>query len=660
MSEQVYWLADESKKAIGHLQEAHICWANWNNSPFKQAWVRNFIAYYSPVLRPGSWDSSLIFEGIEGELVRFFTPKARTIVRQLVSIITKQPLTFEAMAQVDGSEIIQDVKLANALSDQIVEKQNLDIKSDSLVEAGLVLGGGFLRTVWRTDKGQPHTRDEHGNIIYTGDVEMTVESVFDVFYDLSCREWENLSYAEVRVKRNRWDLIAQHEELRGEILKISSARSELGPDNWFDKDYSDEDTIYVYECYAKPSPALPKGRMLIYANDRCVFYDDINPYAGIPIEPMMPEKVMKTGIGYPMFTNIIAAQEMYDNSLSAIATNQSAFAVQNIAIPRGSNVNVQEIGGMNFLSYTPQNVQGGGKPEALQLTHTAPEVFKFAQILDEIMNDIGGLSGALRGQLPSGVTSGVAIATLSANALEFITSLAKAYYICMKKSMDHAFNAYKNFALLPQALSSTGQNNQISNSQFTGQQIQKITGVKIIISNPLMQTIAGRLEIGEKLLTMPREIWPQYVSILEGRPLQNIYKGDLSGSDLIQAENELLMKGVNVPVIATDDHARHIQEHAGLLNDPQIRMNGDFVNIVFQHMSEHAMQARSVDPFLMAMVRTGRMPNMTPEVGPSGQNNEKSQKPGNDLGQHLNGGLIAEQQIEKANPAEDMLQREAA
>jgi saccharopine dehydrogenase-like NADP-dependent oxidoreductase len=84
----------------------------------------------------------------------------------------------------------------------------------------------------------------------------------------------------------------------------------------------------------------------------------------------------------------MACQEMLDNGLSAIATNQSQFAVQSVAIPRGAGVNVQELGGMRFVSFTPQNVPGGGKPEPLQLSATSPETFKFIDVL-KILHKLG-------------------------------------------------------------------------------------------------------------------------------------------------------------------------------------------------------------------------------------------------------------------------------
>ncbi len=641
-----YWLHGDSKTAIKYLEEYHYKWSIFSTSPFRQAWLRNFLAYYSPVINPGSWDTSLIFDGIQGELIRMFTPKARTLVRQLVTIATKQRLSFQAIAETSGSDVIKDVKLANALADQIVMNERLDQKGDSLVEGSIVTGNWFTKATWRTDRGNPYTRGNQGELIYTGAAEISLSSVFDTFYDISYSEWQQVPWVEVRTQKVRWDLIAQFPDLEREIRALPSAMEARGTNTWFDRTMIDEDSVFVYEMYARPCPSLPEGRMVIYSDDQTCYYDGINPYGTVPVEPMMPEGVMTSGIGYPQFSNITAPQEMYDNCISSIATNNAAFAVQNVAVARGANINVNELNGMRFISFTPQNVPGGGVPQPLQLTQTAPETFKFAEMLGNIQQDLFNINGALRGTPPPGVTSGVAIATLSANSLEFTQNISRAYQQCMEKTMMHAVNAYKKFGKLESSVMLNGKNNQVVYQKFKGvDDLKNISGVKILVSNPLMQTVAGRIEVAEKLLALPKEYWPKYVSILEGRPLQDIYKGDLSQEDLIDSEDELLLNGKQTPVLATDDHGLHVQSHAALLNDPLVRSGNSSMEIILQHIEEHKNLSQMTDPYLMAMVRTGKVPmGQTPPASPL--------VPPQNAGEPL-----AEQTLGRAEPAQDALQR---
>ena len=602
-----YWLYREADQIADKLIQYHSGWNNSSSSPFTQMWLRNYLAYYSPVVHPGSKDTSKVFEGVQGELLRFYSPKARTLIRQLTAVVTKQRLAFKASAMTTGEEVLNEVKLGNALADQIVSSQRLDIKGDQLCEGGLVTGAWFTKATWRTDIGEPHVTDGDGRVIKKGACEITTHSPFNVFYDLM-QPWDDIGWAEVRVKRNKWDLIADHKELEKEILSVPSVASERGPYSWIDSKLDDEDNIYVYEFYHKPSPALPKGMMMIYADSDTIFYHGNNPYEAIPIEPNIPEAVLGTGMGYAKLTDLAACQEMFDDSLSAIATNQSQFAVQGVAVPRGSAINVQELNGMRFMNYTPQNVPGGGLPTPLQLTKTPPEVFKFTDKLEELMQNMSYLNGAMTGNLPAGVSSGTAIATLSANSIEFITSISKSYNMCWEKTMMHAINAYQKFAKIGQDVEITGKGGQVTKQQFTKDDVINITGMKLEIVNPLMKTFAGRLEIGEKLLTMPKEIWPDYVAVLEGRPLSEVYRGELTEFDLITQENEALEKGEAVPVLAIDDHGEHIKKHADCLKDIGNRTKGESIKIILDHIMEHYKTAKLSDPALMAMIQTGKMP----------------------------------------------------
>ncbi len=516
------------------------------------------------------------------------------------------------------------------------------------MENALVCGNGFLKTVWRTDLGEPYTRDENGTLIYTGGVDISVCTVFDVFYDITYPDWDQLSWVEVRTLKNRWDLIAQHPELEQEILALPSVSEQRGPNTWFQRTLVDDDSVFVYEFFAKPSPSLPKGRMVMYADDKTIFFDGENKYNCLPVEPMTPEMVLSSGLGYPMLSNLLPAQEMMDNTLSAIATNQAQFAVQSVTIPRGSNINVQELNGMRFVSFTPQNVAGGGKPEALQLSQSSPESFKFIDLLSNNLGEMIGMNGAINGAPPAGVTSGTAIATLSANAIEFTQGIQKSFAVCFEKSMLHAINCYKNFAKLPQVVEMQGGGGQTSFQEFTGDNIKNISGLKIISVNPLMQTISGRIQIAEKVMSMPKELWPKYVSILEGNPLSDLYKGALSSEDLIIMEDERLMKGEAVMALATDDHAAHIQSHAGLLNDPAIRMNSPSIQVIMDHIEEHKQLAQTTDPFLLAIIQTGKIPQGPPPGAPP---------PGMGGPPGLPGGFPGEQTNKPAAPAADQLGR---
>ncbi len=651
---RAYWFSEEADKIAKKLCAKQETWLTYSSNPIAEAWIRNSIAYYSAISEANDWQSALGYVGEQGELVKMAVPQARSLIRQIVTLVTKQRLAFTSIAEASGSDVMQAVKIASALTEELIQEQKLDKKSELITEQACIWGLSFLKVGWRTDKGTPYAASEQvvedmamPQAVYDGDVEISVPTVFDVYFDARIDDFDNVPWAVVRTIKNRWDMIAQFPELESEIMAIPRIIVRESGVRDHSTDLESDDMIYVYEAYHKPCPALPAGRMIMYSDDRTIYFDGQNRYGCIPLIPVRPEPIHKSGYGYPILSNLLPCQEMYDHSLSAIATNQSATAVQQILCPRGADISSQDVGGLNFVFFTPQNVDGGGKPEPMQLTQSAPETFKFAEVLKGYMLEISGINSAVRGAPPPGVTSGTAIATLTANSLEFMSSLQKSVDMALEGAITLALKTYMEFADVPRSILVTGKNNMAYGYEFTGKDLKAIKKVKINRSNPLMGTIAGRSDIAEKLLQTGLIKSPQqYFRIIEGAPTEELYRQELSETDLQVSENEALMRGEQVLVLATDDHPAHIQYHNMLLNNPEIRKNGQMVGAILQHIEEHNALAQTTDPALQAMVRTGKIPKMAPaqamptgpvmpEQGPAEKTAEPAPTAEDNLGRQL-------------------------
>lgn len=656
-----YWMTYDAKDLASELISLHDIRMQYQFNPVYQAVYRNTYSYYSTILDATNWMTALNFVGDQGELVSMKLPQARSFIRQLVTLLTKQKLAFNAVALVNKSDVAENVRIANALCAQDVKEQNLDIKQETLAERGLVQGTAFIKSTWRTDLGAPVAVEDLGDgnrgVIYEGANEVSLPSFFDMTYDYTIEHWEDLSWVEVRSKKNRWDLIAQHPELEDAIRNLPSVQEvTYNTSSW---NFQSRDMVYVYEMFCKPSPSLPRGRMTIYADSNCVLYDDVNKYGGIPVQQLKAEPIEGLGYGYAMISNLLPAQEMLDHNYSALATNASSLGVINIANPKGSDINVRQINGMNFIDYKPQNIPGGGAPNPLNLLQSAPELFKFPEALLAGMRDMSFINDAVSGKLPAS-TSGVAIATLTTNALEFLSSYSKSLKIVLQNTMLQSVKNYRAFAKTERLVEITGQNFQAFQKPFSADMLEPIKSIEMQSVNPFMQSISGRLEIADKAAQSGYiKNLQGYISILEGAPLNTIYKTELSQNDLIQSENERLNQGEIVKAISTDKHALHIYEHNALLNDPQIRLNSPLVQKIQQHILEHLELQKTTDPMLMAMANTGQVPEGMPMPPPQmGQ-----PLPGNEMAPQMGQGQAANELAPEsalpAEPAEDALGRTA-
>lgn len=651
-----YWFAmEDAVQVVRQLRPDDKGFGHAAN-PMASVWSRNLYIYYSNVVRPQNWDTGLNFTGTQGELVEMLVPMARSLTRQMVSIVTKQKLAFSVIADNTQSEVIQTARLGNSLVKHIVKQQELDTVYENMFEHSLLTGMGFLYSQWRTDKGEYYTRDMNGVDHFKGDLEITAPSIWDMDFDPMIPDPKDWQWCQVRKIHNRWDLIAQFPELKRELIMVPSIRDVNGGlINGFDYSPSDEDNIYVYTAYHKKSPTLPNGRMIAYCTERTILFDGDNIYGDLPVYVCRAEPMPGTSYGYPYFSNLIQAQEMLDNTLSTIATNTSTFGVQSVTAARGSNIDVVQIAGMNYVMYTPTDGANGGRPEPMQLTEVAADSWKFYDVLKSLLLDISMINSALRGDPPTGVTSGAAIATLTTTALESVASSSKAARLCLRKCMLGSINAYKRMANVERTMDIGGVGNQAYSKSFKGSDLDGIKDVDIAELNPLMHTMMGRkTEAQELMKTGLITNIKGYFSVIEGAPVSELYENELSQEDLVKRENEALLTGEQVITVNIDDHAYHIMMHSMLLNDPKVRLNEGMSQGVLAHILQHYEEATKQDPMFAAMVKTGKLPEggfqppQLPTPPPSAMPPEEDGRPGRNSGKPA----------KPAMPAGDMLERE--
>lgn len=585
--DQVYYASDTTEKASRKIMEIVRFQQQkmFSSVGIANVWNRNTEVYYR-----NSLIDILNFTGEQGELIGMSVPQARSLVRQMISIITKQKLQFAAKMRSRDYTAFGNGQIAESLANQLVKDQSLNEKIDRLAELTYLHGQCFWHVTWDSDAGRRVDNGMEAPAM-SGDVNIQVASAKYVYYDWNEEDWNNLHCVTVAKRMNRWDLIAQHPEMEDELRKIPNFNRILNGFTTTIASFDDtltrtDDLILVYYYYHKPTPAVPQGRMVILCSEKCVLYDGANVYECLPVIPCIPEKLDDFLLGYPQFSNLAPLQEMLDINFSTMATNQSAFGVQSVLNPRGSNIDITEIYGMRWIDYTPQGNDGGGKPEPLQLTRSAPEIMDGIKIYIDNLGTLANINSALRGTPPPGVTAGNAIATLTANSIEFFSSFSKAIFASIEQAITLAVKFYKMLGAEEQ-LTVVSDGNISYLKEFKASDLREFDRVSLEITNPLMNTIAGRRDQAEILLNkgLIKDIG-DYFMVLEGEPPKRLWNAELNESALIQKENDDLTKGIPCPVLYTDNHALHIEKHKDILRNPEIRRNGNIQEIL-NHMEQH-------------------------------------------------------------------------
>jgi hypothetical protein len=549
------------------------------------------------------------FTGEQGELVHMPVNHFRNLAQHIFVMITANRPTMDPKAVNTDYKSLAQTYLAKGILEYYMREKHLEDNLKKAVEMSIVLGSGFIKLDWNATGGNSFDADpDTGEIDYEGELEFSNLSPFDVVMDGTKETWSN-DWLLCRTFQNRFNLIAKYPELEQQIRAIPpKSQSSVYRLAAFTND--DTDDVCVYEFYHKRNEAMPDGRYLLFLDTDCILLDTKMPYRVIPIFRIVPSEIMGTPYGYTPMFDIYPIQEMMNATYSAIATNQNAFAVQNIFVPRGADIVFNNLdGAMNII-------EANAKPEALNLTQTPAEVFQYLNVLVQAAETLSGVNSVARGNPEASLKSGTALALVQSMALQFTSGLQQSYVKLIEDVGTSLLHILKDFATTPKFIALVGKNNRPFIKEFTGESISAINRVTVDVGNPLAQTIAGRVQMAEQLLQMNLIKTPQqYFMVMETGRLDSMFEGQMDDLLCIKAENEKLMEGQKVRATMLDAHKTHIIEHRAVLSDPDFRNqddNDELINNTLDHIQQHIDYLRTTDPGLLGLIGETPLPALQP------------------------------------------------
>jgi hypothetical protein len=124
--------------------------------------------------------------------------------------------------------------------------------------------------------------------------------------------------------------------------------------------------------------------------------------------------------------------------------------------------------------------------------------------------------------------------------------------------------------------------------QFTGDDLNMINRVIVDQGASISKTTAGKVQLADNLLAQGLiKTADQYIQVLSTGKLEPAIEGTQAELLNIRAENEELTEGRYVPVMITDNHRMHIEEHRIILSSPEARRNPELIQAVTTHLQEH-------------------------------------------------------------------------
>lgn len=556
------------------------------------SWFRSYEMYHAGYLN----GSRIHVAGENDEYVTLGINHYKNILKHMHNNVTSMRIAFEPHATNTDTKSQAQTLLAIGLLDYYLreKKMNRFLKDADL--SAMLYGEGFVGVDWDALEGDvvSYETDDKGEqddekAIHEGDVIFRSFTPNNVIRDPNTESWAHVDWVITRDFTNKYALAARYPDYAEKIVAVDGYKSRfqdrLGEIDSVTAANSDE--ISLYTLYHRKCPAVPEGRMIRFLDSNLMLTDNALPFTVVPVFRETPEEQDGTPFGTTIAFDLMPIQESLDMIYSQILTNQKAFGVQCIAVARGSNLEAGQIAeGLTVIEYTP--TLDGGKPEPLNLLATAPETFKFIEILERQMETISGINSVIRGNPEASLQSGAALALVHSTSIQFSMDQQASYSELIQDVGTCTINILKEFVNTDRVITIAGRSNKSYLRHFNNDDISDISRVTIDVGNPLTRTTAGKIQLAETLLQNEMIKTPEeYLMVLQTGKLEPLMEGETAELMLIRGENEALAEGKEMTPLLTDNHDLHIREHKAVLASPEAREDAEIVELTLAHIQGH-------------------------------------------------------------------------
>ncbi len=580
---------------------------------------RSWLYYYRPQMAAGMLNPT----GQQGELTSISVNHYRNLLMHLETMTLSQRMNFEPRAVNTDVKSQSQVILASGLLDYYMRVKRLERFVKQGVKDGLMFSEGFVRAEWDVSGGEIYGKTATGAPVAKGDIKYSNYTPLGCIRDYTKQTFERKSdWVVLRDFQNKFELAAKFPELREKIVNESSDKLYENRTTVFGfYNLQETDQIAVYTLLHPPTPAIPTGRFTTCLDNGTVMQDGPIPYEDTHVYRLAPDEQSGTIFGYTVAFDLLPVQEALDILYSTSITNISTFGVQNILMPKGHDVSTSSLaGGLNIIEFDPKV----GKPEALNLTNTPPEVYNFMTMLENVQQTLAGVDSVTRGDPEASLKSGAALALVAAQSIQFSMSLQQSYAQLVEDLGTGTIQLLQTFAAVPRIAEIAGKANRPLMREFTGQDLDAIQRVSVDMGNAITRTTAGKVNMADAFLEKGFIENPdQYIQVVTTGRLEPVIEGKQANLLLMKGENEKLAAGEAQRALLTDNHAKHILEHSTVMANPEIRQDpaNPIVQLTLDHIQEHMnlMQSPAYQMLAPSLGHQVMAPPQAPGSGMPGQ-----------------------------------------
>lgn len=591
---------DPDKLAEGIVRKITEWRGFLTNKGLVSLWNKKLMNYYG-FSANGNSSQAVQRGGSEGELSLVKVNDLHNLIQNQLVIITAQRPSGVARAINSNTESLRSARIGSAIAEYYQTQSNFEQKFVNTVETALLLDEAYTELFWDMSAGDPIAVDpETGKPVMSGDVVLRTHCPWNVARDPGAKV-EDQKYSILSYRVNRFDAATMYPDFKDEIMM---AGEDALPKLALDYLPEGSDEIFVHRLVHDRTPAVPDGRYALMIAEKIV-YDSELPYKDYPVDRVAPSDVIDGPIGYTSANDIMGLEQVTDALHSIITTNEITFGGQTIIGAIGSDIKHTDLAkGVRYFEVQPEFVD---KIKPLNLVRTAPEIFQYVNVLNNKKEQQVGVNSVVRGQ-PEGALSGAsgsALALIQSQAISFNSGTQRGYFRLMSSVMSKTIGILRSYADTPRVAAIVGKSKSMGLKQFkyTGKDLNAISSIVYEQTNPVSQSIGGRLQMAQDLIKANMIKSPkQYITVLTTGNLDTMTEDDEADQLLILEENEFMSDGKPVKAVITEMHQDHIKSHMSVLSSVEAKQDPKITSLVLGHIQEHIdlwTQASQSNPGLL-------------------------------------------------------------
>jgi hypothetical protein len=616
------WKGSDLRQALDDKQQAYFETAR--NRGLVSLWVIGYAAHHGTTpedLRELS-TQQIGFVGAEAETLRFNLNLARGYTRrQSIMALGERP-AFKAMTINSDHKSQATAELSDSIVNALYTRYaaKLDPK---VAESDGFVGEGGTHYRWDFQGGDVVTATTEEPLpmggtapktskVRSGAPTVTVMYPWSKFHET--RNSGELLWMTVKETESKWNLIAQYPALEEEILKVPHELDIYDFGQLFrleELEFSNQDLMVVRHFYHARCPAMTEGRYVVMVGDVILWDGPCPVKEGLPIAWMKAADWIETNFGYCDGWDLLSISQALNQVNSDEMGNYSLFGRQSVAYAKGTNVTENGLTKGSAYEVPP----GAEMPKAIQLTAipaTLPDLKKYLHQMLDLMSD---QSATNRGDPDANVRSGEMAALLDSIALRYQSYRQNAVREFRIRGAQIILDMINRYGETPFLVEMAGVQNRSYVQEFTKDDLSGIERVTMDVVSPIMQTVAGRLQMFIQLRDLPPEQQAAAYELIVSGDTSIYSSKDRALRQYIQRENEDLVTGERpVAVAQSDNPFMHWPEHVAQRNRIMASDNQDAEALkrIDDHCNEHTQVYLSGSPLTCGFLAIPTPPAIPP------------------------------------------------